>query len=811
MQPKLTKTDGLLLVFALVGLFLFIFFYPKLFPEASLRIETPKEDIADIGTDFVEDLGYDLSRYQISVQLEYDRNQNQLHYLNQTFSPSETIRILTDSISIYYWSLRWQIEDTLFAQFGGREQEVAPMPERTPGTFQLLVDLRGKPVTFESLPERNEENRREEIAGTEETDYREAERVFNKIAQLHGGEWMFEGSQEIANPFGVIHQYRWVRTMDIANERAVFEIDVRGGRIQRFQMIFMFPDSFTQGQEENEWSTITIVVLFLILFILVVYYFIQRLRADLIDLKTGLIPGILVFIGYIFYYWVSAPPESFLMNGIVFLIATPFVGGGIWVLSVVGESLTREVWPDKLLAVDSSRRKLLSPILGVSVLRGILLACVGLGFIAILNYISIVLLNGYFVLGDSTFYLWTWAWSSFYAIGHSLLSSIYIVTTFCLFLVTLLKKKLHHSFWIFLIVFLSWSFVGFPITQLYPFILRMGIRGLIGLLFVLFFIRYDFVTVATGAIALPILFYGIVTLNSGIGIYVFHGFILVGVIVILLLFALWAYQREVSFEEVRGYVPDYLQRIYEKERIQRELEIARQVQIGFLPRSKPQIEGLDIAALCLPAKEVGGDYYDFIEMGKRKLGIVIGDVSGKGISASFYMTLVKGFLRSLARSFYSPKDIMIHMNELFYENADRGVFISMIYGVFDLDAKTLTFARAGHNPIIFRRSDKGETEEINPPGIALGLEKGFIFPKSIEEKTIQLKKNDVIFLYTDGLNEAQNPLHEEFREDRLMQIVEANSGLSAEALLHKMQWEIQNFTVDAPQHDDMTALVVKIL
>ncbi len=811
MQSKLTKKDILLLVFALVGISLFVFLYPNLFPEASFQIEIPKDEITEIGTDFVEELGYNLSPYQFSIQLEYDRNQSQLHYLNQAFPPSEAIRIMTDSISIYYWSLSWQIEDSFFVQFENRQQEVSPIPERTLGTYQLLVDLKGNPISFESQPERNEERRQEEAAGTEETDYREAERVFNRLAQLHGDEWMFERSQEIANPFGVIHQYRWYRTINIANERVVFEIDVQGGRVQRFQKILIIPDTFQEDQTENQLIEVIVFIPFFILFILVVYYFIQRLRADLIDLKTGLIPGILVFTSYIIYYWVTTPAQPSIMFGLGFLITAPFVVGGIWVLSVVGESLTREIWPDKLLAIDSSRRKLFSPILGVSVLRGILLACMGLGFIAVLNYMGIILFNGYFVLEDSTFYLWTWVWPSLYAITYSVFSLLYIVTTFCLFLVTLLKKKLDHSIWIFLIVFLSWSFVSFPITQLDPFILRMGIRGLIGLLFVLFFLRYDFITVATGAIGLPILFYGIVMLNTGIGTYVFHGFILTGLIVAILLFAYKAYRSEMSFGEVRPYVPDYLRRIYEKERIQRELEIARQVQIGFLPRSKPQIEGLDIAALCIPAKEVGGDYYDFIEIGKMKIGIVIGDVSGKGISAAFYMTLVKGFLRSLARSFYSPKEILIHMNELFYENADRGVFISMIYGIFDVDNKTLTFARAGHNPIIFRRSDKGETGEIHPPGIALGLEKGILFPKSIEEKTIQLKKNDVIFFYTDGLNEAQNQFYEEFQEDRLMHIVETNSGLSAEALLHKMQKEIQTFTADAPQHDDMTAVVVKIL
>ena len=258
-------------------------------------------------------------------------------------------------------------------------------------------------------------------------------------------------------------------------------------------------------------------------------------------------------------------------------------------------------------------------------------------------------------------------------------------------------------------------------------------------------------------------------------------------------------------------MPDYLQRIYERERIQRELEIARNVQLSFLPKTTPKVEGVDVATFCLPAREVGGDYYDFIEVGPRRLGVVIGDVSGKGISAAFYMTLTKGFLKSQARRVESTREVLINMNELFYENAERGIFISMIYGIFDLNARTLTFARAGHNPMILRRSGKGTAEELCPSGIGLGLEGGEVFARTVEERTIGIEKNDVFLFYTDGLNEAQNPFQEEFGAERLLRLIEENDHLSAEALLQKIQEEIQSFTAGAPQYDDMTAVVVKVL
>ncbi len=167
--------------------------------------------------------------------------------------------------------------------------------------------------------------------------------------------------------------------------------------------------------------------------------------------------------------------------------------------------------------------------------------------------------------------------------------------------------------------------------------------------------------------------------------------------------------------------------------MQSELEIARDVQMSFLPVKNPQFKGLDIAAKCIPALEVGGDYYDFVRLDESRLGIIIGDVSGKGTQAAFYMTLTKGFVKALSKTIKSPSEFLIQINELFYENVERGTFISMIYGIFDLKENTLTFSRAGHNPVLARQSDKNEIELLNPVGLALGLEKGQIFSRTIKE------------------------------------------------------------------------------
>jgi sigma-B regulation protein RsbU (phosphoserine phosphatase) len=362
-----------------------------------------------------------------------------------------------------------------------------------------------------------------------------------------------------------------------------------------------------------------------------------------------------------------------------------------------------------------------------------------------------------------------------------------------------------------LLLLVFWTFIGFPLSKIGPVSFALIVNGVIGLLIILFYIRYELVTILTGSILAPFLFYGAAAFYADSDFIVTHGLILLGVPFLMLVLGIIALRCRPPSKEVDSYVPDYLKRIHKRERIKRELEIARNVQIGFLPSHNPSIEGMDIASICIPAEEVGGDYYDYVELSPKKLGVVIGDVSGKGISAAFYMTLTKGLLKSQARRSYSPQDILMNMNELFYENSNRGVFISMIYGIFDLDAKTLTFARAGHNPMILRRPEKGLVEEICPPGIALGLEKGPIFNRSIEEKTIGLEKEDVFLFYTDGLNEAQNRKQEEFGEDRLMQLIQKQSHLSAAELLQTIQKRMQQFIGKAPQHDDMTIMIVKIM
>ncbi len=263
-------------------------------------------------------------------------------------------------------------------------------------------------------------------------------------------------------------------------------------------------------------------------------------------------------------------------------------------------------------------------------------------------------------------------------------------------------------------------------------------------------------------------------------------------------------------QEMAPYVPEYVREITKQQRLQQELEIAREVQNSFLPQTVPQLEGVDVAAMCLAAHEVGGDYYDFILLDDHRLAIAIGDVSGKGIQAAFYMTLVKGAVQALAREYDRPTEVLQRLNDQFYENAPAGTFITMIYGVLDLKRRTFTFARAGHNPLLVYRREEGRTTSLRPGGMAIGLTRTADFREHLTAVTLELGPEDLLVFFTDGMTEATNRSRVQYGEDRLAESLNHTAGAYAAAdVLEGLKADIRTFTEGAARADDMTAVVLR--
>ena len=235
--------------------------------------------------------------------------------------------------------------------------------------------------------------------------------------------------------------------------------------------------------------------------------------------------------------------------------------------------------------------------------------------------------------------------------------------------------------------------------------------------------------------------------------------------------------------------------------------------MSLLPGDPPTIRGVTVAATCVPAREVGGDYYDFIQLGERRLGILVADVSGKGTSAAFYMAELKGLLLSLTRLHHSPRDLLVEVNRIIAPHIDSRSFITMIYAVLDLDQGTLTCARAGHTPLIYVRSESSEkrAEQLLPSGLVVGLD-GFQsqFEALIEEQTVTVGEGDVAVLFTDGISEAMNEDDDLFGEGRLGRVMERHTELGVTELRQEILSNVTAFVDGADQHDDMTLVLLKL-
>ena len=272
----------------------------------------------------------------------------------------------------------------------------------------------------------------------------------------------------------------------------------------------------------------------------------------------------------------------------------------------------------------------------------------------------------------------------------------------------------------------------------------------------------------------------------------------------------------VSFNAMTGSIAGLLEQAEEKRRLEEELRIARDIQMSLLPQGAFSLPGLTVSASCIPAREVGGDYYDFVPLDDRRLGVIVADVSGKGTSAAFYMAELKGVLLSLSRIYQSPRRLLIEANRILSGNLDSRTFITILYAVLDLNDRTLTYARAGHTPLIHVTSKGVGTacsRALAPGGVAVGW--GFEnmqerFKGVLEERTVTFSDGDLFALFTDGITEAMNEGLDLFGEDRLCRLLEEHARSPLETLRKRIVGDVTGFVGDAEQHDDMTLVLFRV-
>jgi serine phosphatase RsbU (regulator of sigma subunit)/anti-sigma regulatory factor (Ser/Thr protein kinase)/tetratricopeptide (TPR) repeat protein/transposase len=266
-----------------------------------------------------------------------------------------------------------------------------------------------------------------------------------------------------------------------------------------------------------------------------------------------------------------------------------------------------------------------------------------------------------------------------------------------------------------------------------------------------------------------------------------------------------------AFNEITEKFRKSQENLAEQERLQKEMQVAQEIQHTLLPAAFPEVEGYEIASYYEAAKEVGGDYFDFVEVDKDTMGIVVADVSGKGVPGSLVMTMIRTALRTEARGNKNAADVLSRVNDFVMNDMKRGMFVTVFYIILDSHNRTISYASAGHNPMILFRGQTKRSYYLNPRGFPIGinLPDKTLFSKSIQSETLQLREGDVLIIYTDGITEAMNPHRDRFGEERFLSAIRKYGDLKVDPLVDKIKNDITVFTEGFAQSDDITLVAIR--
>ena len=756
-----------------------------------LRFEAPPRDVLMKAREAYERSA--LSEYNLDRRIRVNVDKDVSHYAQMYLETDQLERALTAA----EWAISWRGE---VENQEGKKEDVR---------FAVSYDLNGKLIGFEKIlpPNENQVNLSESEALQKARITLADNAVDTSAIELD--------QKTISEKSGVSnYQFSYSRPVAFSAElRQKYDVNILGSEVTKFatdleldEKQFKFPNIVDVSETVGGVAAF-IVWMIVSIFLLVV--FVKRIRHDEIEFKRAIWMG--GGVGAV--TWAMVAVETSGWQGILLGggFSGLFSGIGMLIAFSAAESLGRDIWPEKLKVTDLLFRghfrvkELGMTILDAFFIVGLLLVIQG-SLLWLVSTFNI----GYHEIENDDFWVFQGLRSSVAAVCQNLIGASFVAVVPIFFWATYLKSKIERS--VLFIAGLGFSILlaGFHFFFLRPTYLAFIVSVPIVVLAAYFVHKYGLFTILVSVFGF---FYlsdlSVISLSpeSFLGpIGAVTSVIAVG----LLATAVALVYSKTSVQDFALYVPEYVSRIAERERLLKELEIARTVQMKFLPQSIPDFPKLDIACVCRPAMEVGGDYYDFIARDDTYLNVLVGDVSGKGVSAAFYMTMTAGIFRTLSKRVASPKELLTELNEVFYEYTPREVFISAIYGRFDMESKTLTFARAGHNPVMGWKSVGAQTEILDSKGIAIGLEGGQLFSASIEEKRISIETGDLFVFYTDGLSEAMNHKADEFGEERLEELITKNAHIGAQAFLDNVTNEVSQFVGEAKQHDDLTMVVVKV-
>jgi serine phosphatase RsbU (regulator of sigma subunit) len=267
----------------------------------------------------------------------------------------------------------------------------------------------------------------------------------------------------------------------------------------------------------------------------------------------------------------------------------------------------------------------------------------------------------------------------------------------------------------------------------------------------------------------------------------------------------------VQFNKMTRALREARDRQKETERLEHDLNAAREIQAQLLPPKIPQLPGFDVFPFYRSAKEVGGDYYDFFPLDRERLAMVVADVSGKGVTGAMVMAQTRTVMRMLAPDCGSAAETLRKTNYLIAREIKRGMFVTAMFSILHVHTLELVTCSAGHNPMVVFRERTGQCELVNPGGIALGFDKGPVFDRTLRDVAIRLEQGDRVVTYTDGVVEAMSERHEEYGDERFYKFVQEHARMRSKDFVMALVRDLDDHKGKAEQHDDITISTLRIL
>ncbi|MGH7495254.1 MAG: PP2C family protein-serine/threonine phosphatase [bacterium] len=812
MKQQKTISSWILAGIALVSLVLGALIMPQINPYFASDPRVTRSEAKQVVEACLRQQGFDAGKFYYDAIFIYDASG--LDYMMSAFGVAPIIALgREDRLPLSYWQFDFY-------------QNVPKDQQRE--TMQVRVSPSGKLIGFiHTLPD--------SVAGdslTATQGLQIAQQTLNNWPEIQPADFKLEQSSRTQKLRRTDAKLVFVRRDTSLKEAAdVIEFYVSGTKLTSAVRYLRDPQDFIAasgvvGSANILINTLSVIVYIVLLFVSLVA-FLRKYHEGEIGVRTGLsLAGIVFFmlvVGAI-NSWdrmalgtgfgaISQVYSKLIHFGVSAVFGYNFIALMVLGGWTVGEQVLRADHPRLLAGVDSLfNRRLLTKNIGRELPAGIAFGAIVFALVQIIYYVMIHALGAQpriSAVGGANFdhYLPVLTFTISLIFG-----GLFDEVVFRLWLIPSLRRKLNSAaaaitvsaflYGLFLIFFNDTYSLRPAYLTFVPFFALGLMQGIV-------FWRYGLLAAMISMGVFSVLTQIGPFIASSSPFFLSNGLLALAVLAGLLVIGAIGKWRGEEFHFTPEDEPAHIRRIKERVRLQKELEIAHRVQLGLLPKTQPSVAGFDVAGVCIPALEVGGDYFDFVDLRDGNLGIAVGDVSGKGVPAAIYMTLTKGILQSHAGEETSPKKVLSKVNHLMYRTIERNWYVSMFYAVLDSKRRLLRFARAGHNPGIVFRTGESEARLLQTAGIGLGLDGGELFNKTLVEGELLLSPGDTLVLYTDGFTEAMDGHLQEFGEERFLDMLHRNKNGSSEELVHRIIESVKGFVGDQPQHDDMTLVVLK--